>query len=335
MDAFTGTSMDEPIDMSLPCMSAMGCAKDIVEEVVDNVTEDVVDEIIEQVAPELPLVGLPGDGLGSCDRRPNSFVPGTPVLMANGTSKPIEDVKAGEYVLATDPETGVTGPRPVTMLITGNGTKNLVKLTIDIDGTRGTATDVLTATDEHPFWIPALREWLPAGQLQPGMWLQTSAGTHVQLTAVQKWTTTQRVHNLTVDELHTYHVVAVDQAILVHNDDPRNGGWYGGLQPAGDGKEINHIPPHSVNPFSHHMGSAIRMDKLDHRAVNSTGSSGAAKRWRQAQKDLIDSGDIRGAMQMDVDDIRSRYGSKYDDAIQEMYDSLDSNKAWRDYTSGC
>ncbi|WP_285780806.1 polymorphic toxin-type HINT domain-containing protein, partial [Microtetraspora sp. NBRC 13810] len=122
-----------------------------------------------------------------------------------------------DHVLATDPETGVTGSRPVTTLITGDGTKNLVKLTIDIDGTRGAATDVITATDEHPFWIPALREWLPAGQLQPGMWLQTSAGTHVQLTAVQKWTTTQRVHNLTVDELHTYYVLAGTTPVLVHN----------------------------------------------------------------------------------------------------------------------
>ncbi|WP_285780842.1 polymorphic toxin-type HINT domain-containing protein, partial [Microtetraspora sp. NBRC 13810] len=150
-------------------------------------------------------------------RRPNSFVPGTPVLMADGTSKPIEDVKVGDHVLATDPETGVTGPRPVTTLITGDGTKNLVKLTIDIDGTRGAATDFITATDEHPFWIPALREWLPAGQLQPGMWLQTSAGTHVQLTAVKKWTTTQRVHNLTVDDIHTYYVLAGATPVLVHN----------------------------------------------------------------------------------------------------------------------
>jgi hypothetical protein len=53
------------------------------------------------------------------------------------------------------------------------------------------------------------------------MWLQTSAGTHVQITAVKRWTARQRVHNLTVEELHTYHVVAGDQAILVHNTSPR------------------------------------------------------------------------------------------------------------------
>lgn len=51
----------------------------------------------------------------------NSFVPGTAVLLADGTAVPIEDVQLGDEVLATDPETGKTGPQPVTALITGDG----------------------------------------------------------------------------------------------------------------------------------------------------------------------------------------------------------------------
>ncbi|MFI7643439.1 polymorphic toxin-type HINT domain-containing protein [Nonomuraea sp. NPDC049400] len=153
----------------------------------------------------------------SCDP-PNSFVSGTRVLMADGSTKAIEDIKIGDRVIAVDPETGLTMAEPVTALITGEGTKRLVKITVDIDGNRGTTTDTITATDNHPFWAPALRKWLDAGQLQPGMWLQTSAGTYVQTVAVQAWTASTRVHNLTVGELHTYHVVAGDQAILVHND---------------------------------------------------------------------------------------------------------------------
>ncbi|GGO74851.1 hypothetical protein GCM10012289_48500 [Nonomuraea cavernae] len=156
----------------------------------------------------------------TCEPAPNSFVPGTKVLMADGTSKPIEEVKIGDEVLATDPTTGRTDPRPVTALIAGQGTKHLVKLMVDTDGDGGGTTGAITATDNHPFWVPALRLWLHAGQLKPGMWLQTSAGTYVQISAIQKWTTTQRVHNLTINEHHTYHVLAGDQAILVHNDDP-------------------------------------------------------------------------------------------------------------------
>jgi hypothetical protein len=76
------------------------------------------------------------------------------------------------------------------------------------------------------------------------------------------------------------------------------------------------------------------MDYADHRAVYSTGSSLESKAWRMRQKELIDGGDFRGAMQMDVDDIRSRFGNKYDEAITEMWMSLSQNKALREWASG-
>ncbi|MEV4289598.1 Hint domain-containing protein [Nonomuraea bangladeshensis] len=148
----------------------------------------------------------------------NSFVAGTRVLMANGETKPIEDVKIGDKVVAADPETGRTESRPVTALIEGEGVKRLVKITVD-DGTAGSmAAADLVATDNHPFWVPSQRQWIDAGQLQPGMWVQTSAGTFVQISAIEAWSAVEQVYNLTVDELHTYHVVAGHQAVLVHND---------------------------------------------------------------------------------------------------------------------
>ncbi|MGP3960719.1 polymorphic toxin-type HINT domain-containing protein [Nonomuraea sp. 3N208] len=147
----------------------------------------------------------------------NSFVSGTRILMADGSTKVIEDVKIGDEVTATDPRTGRTGAKPVTALIAGDGVKYIIKITMDVDGPRGTATDKVIATDNHPFWVPTLREWVDAGQLRPGMWLQTSAGTYVQIAATEARTAVQSVYNLTVDNLHTYHVLAGDQAILVHN----------------------------------------------------------------------------------------------------------------------
>jgi RHS repeat-associated protein len=56
----------------------------------------------------------------------NSFVPGTLVLMADGTSKPIEKLKLGDRVLATNPGTGKTSIQPVVATITGQGEKNLI-----------------------------------------------------------------------------------------------------------------------------------------------------------------------------------------------------------------
>ncbi|MFV0136079.1 ricin-type beta-trefoil lectin domain protein [Streptomyces sp. HMX87] len=158
-----------------------------------------------------------GGGGGSCPIN-NSFVPGTRVLMADGTTKPIEQVKAGDKVVATDPKTGERRVETVTAEIKGEGLKHLVKVTIDTDGPKGEKTSEITATDGHPFWVPSLGKWLDATDLKPGQWLRTSAGTHVQITAVKRWTSPgATVHNLTVGDVHTYFVAAGAAPVLVHN----------------------------------------------------------------------------------------------------------------------
>ncbi|MFF9662122.1 polymorphic toxin-type HINT domain-containing protein, partial [Streptomyces althioticus] len=82
----------------------------------------------------------------------------------------------------------------------------------------------VTATDGHPFWVPELGEWLDATDLQPGQWLRTSAGTHVQITAIERWTSLgATVHNLTVGNTHTYYVLAEATPVLVHNCPARGG----------------------------------------------------------------------------------------------------------------
>ncbi|MBK3577200.1 hypothetical protein JHN63_26050 [Streptomyces sp. MBT65] len=46
-------------------------------------------------------------------------------------------------------------------------------------------TATVTATDNHPFWVPAPGEWLDATDLNAGEWLQTSAGTRIQITRIR------------------------------------------------------------------------------------------------------------------------------------------------------
>jgi hypothetical protein len=159
-------------------------------------------------------------GLDRCLLPGNSFVGDTPVLLADGTSRPIRAVRVGDRVLAADPVTGVTGPRPVTATVTGTGHKRLVAVTVDTDGAAGGATATVTATDNHPFWVVDLARWVDAGKLAPGQWLRTSAGTYVQVTAVAARTGQATVHNLAVADLHTYHVLTGRVPVLVHNDDP-------------------------------------------------------------------------------------------------------------------
>ena len=147
----------------------------------------------------------------------NSFAPGTPVAMADGTEVPIEDVVVGDEVLATDPETGATTAKPVTALITGEGQKSLVTLTVDTDGAAGDATGTLVATAGHPFWVDDQGRWVDAGDLRPGDEVTTPAGADVPVVAVRAWTAHERVHNLTVAGVHTYYVAAGSVPVLVHN----------------------------------------------------------------------------------------------------------------------
>ncbi|MFV2216743.1 RHS repeat-associated core domain-containing protein [Actinomadura sp. LOL_016] len=190
------------------------------------------------------MVPGPGDVLALLRLRKaakacSSFVPETLVLMADGSRKHIEDVEIGDEVVATDPETGETSAEPVLATITTEGDKNLVQLTIDpanpstylatTDGPDksgslirvpdASKSGVLIATDSHPFWVAGdIDQWVEAAELEPGMWLRTSAGTYVQITAIEQWSTSgQRVHNLTISRLHTYYTVVDGRPVLVHN----------------------------------------------------------------------------------------------------------------------
>ncbi|SEE19035.1 RHS repeat-associated core domain-containing protein [Streptomyces sp. TLI_105] len=117
-------------------------------------------------------VGKPG-GKPGC----KCFLAGTQVLMADGSHRSIEDIRPGDEVTATDPETGQTGPRTVTRLIVtasdsdSDSDKEFVTPTVDTpEGPRN-----LTATAEHPFWSVSGHEWLPAEDLRPGTTLRSSA----------------------------------------------------------------------------------------------------------------------------------------------------------------
>ncbi|WP_285106190.1 polymorphic toxin-type HINT domain-containing protein [Promicromonospora sp. MEB111] len=147
----------------------------------------------------------------------NSFLPGTLVLLANGARKPIENVEPGDEVLAAGETTGdLAGSRLVTAHITGTGEKNLVTLTVvDAAGDK----QKIVATDGHPFWSPEKRMWVEAIDLRSGQWLKTSAGTWVQVVHVDIGREHATVHNLTVDQDHTFYVSSGvdDAAVLVHN----------------------------------------------------------------------------------------------------------------------
>lgn len=147
----------------------------------------------------------------------NSFVPGTMVVLADGDRVPIESVEVGDTVLATDPETGESVPREVVATIVGQGEKDLVAVTVDTDGDAGDETGVMVATDGHPFWAEEQDRWVEAEGLQSGDALRTPAGKRVEVVSTWAYTDTRTVHNLTINDLHTYHVSTAGTGLLTHN----------------------------------------------------------------------------------------------------------------------
>lgn len=137
--------------------------------------------------------------------------------MADGKSEPIEEVRVGQQVLATAPGNSHTGARTVSRVIVGDGEKHLVEVTVDTDGVAGNATGILTATGGHPFWVDNQYRWLDAKDLKKGDRLRTPAGELRDVVNTRAWTESHKVYNLSVDDLHTYYVLAGDTPVLVHN----------------------------------------------------------------------------------------------------------------------
>jgi len=73
-----------------------------------------------------------------------------------------------------------------------------------------------------------------------------------------------------------------------------------------------------MSPISTAKGPAIAMKTPHHQQTASWGNSRQARAFRADQAKHIANGNFRAAQQMDIDDIRAKFGSLYDGAIKQM-----------------
>lgn len=117
-----------------------------------------------------------------------------------------------------------------------------------------------------------------------------------------------------------------ERVSLNETDNPgKKGGRYLDVKQEGEGDkyEVHHIPADAASNLERGDGPAIKMEKEDHRRTASCGNSREAREYRARQAELIRQGKFREAVQMDIDDIRDKFGDKYDDAISEMMEYVD------------
>ncbi|MET4927145.1 Hint domain-containing protein [Streptomyces sp. PSRA5] len=157
----------------------------------------------------------PKDKPESCAVK-HSFLPGTPVLLADGRRIPIETVRTGQWVTVTEPSSGLTTARRVVRTITTHDDKDFTRLTV----LSGSGTAALTATDTHPFWLSDQRRWADAGDIRPGATFRTAAGGALRVLDVDRYTRQRTTYDLSVEGIHTYYVGVGAQEALVHNNDP-------------------------------------------------------------------------------------------------------------------
>ena len=165
------------------------------------------------------------------------FVAGTPVVMADGSRKPIEQVTVGEEVLAHNPATGSEEPRVVVEALVHE----------EVGTWRVSTSDggSVTTTATHPFLVED-GGWVAARDLRPGDRLHqatpgaggtpegrgtpgaaasdgapdvaASDGAPVTVVSVVPTGQEATVHNLHVAGLHSYYVVTTSGTpVAVHN----------------------------------------------------------------------------------------------------------------------
>ncbi|WP_233444713.1 polymorphic toxin-type HINT domain-containing protein [Streptacidiphilus albus] len=213
-------------------------------------------------APAKPSTGTSStDGSGSGDGASGaacSFAPTTPVLLASGKTEPIGSLKVGDKVESADPNTGKEEGGRTVQHVWINHDTDLLDVTVSIGHGH---TAVIHTTANHPFWDDTTHTWVRADHLKPGHKLASTDGQHptvanIKITpgAADRW-------NLTVQQLHTYYVVAGGVPILVHNSSTCNVGL--GYQKANVAKWANDMKfkhftsAEYIDSWNYHVSKAI------------------------------------------------------------------------------
>jgi len=134
------------------------------------------------------------------------------------TTKKIEDLEAGDLVVARDPKTGEVRHKRV--LRAFRRTSDHLRI-LEIDSASGEKQRIET-TDEHPFWVTG-RGFVNAGELQAGDKLDDTAGPNgafVVTSIREEHPDGVEVCNFEVEDFHTYFVRAGGTRgppLFVHN----------------------------------------------------------------------------------------------------------------------
>lgn len=141
----------------------------------------------------------PGSGGGLIDVIIPCFLAGTPILMADGSLKPIENVKVGDALIAFDEKTRTFKEDKVLKFFVHDTNKYLL------------INNYLKVTANHPVYHEG--KWMEIGKLKVGDNILNSKGEPEPILSVKEIRGETTVYNLEVNPYHTY----VAGGIVAHN----------------------------------------------------------------------------------------------------------------------
>ncbi|WP_268811525.1 polymorphic toxin-type HINT domain-containing protein [Mycolicibacterium houstonense] len=161
-----------------------------------------------------------------------SFTPDTLVLLADGTNRPISQLRVGDQVWSTDPASGRSGPQTVQAVLVNHDT-DLLDLTIT---NNAGASSVINTTSGHPFYSPNRADsattalaasttpanaygpgWIDAKDLRPGDALYPPNGAAAQVKSTSPVAGDADMWDLTIESTHTFYITTPAVSVLVHN----------------------------------------------------------------------------------------------------------------------
>jgi hypothetical protein len=170
--------------------------------------------VIQKSAPETPgdlgrKIDDSAADIGHC------FPAGTLVLMADGSSRPIELVRLGDRIMSDNPEDDLPAAARVVDAVYEGSTDRLVTLSFDEDGD-GSADLSFRDTREHPIWTFDAG-WVDAAELTPGDRVLDAQRKSMTVTSTSQVRVTCATWNLNVAGDHAFFVGDGMRWVLVHN----------------------------------------------------------------------------------------------------------------------
>jgi hypothetical protein len=145
--------------------------------------------------------------------------------MADGSTRPIEQIREGDLVLSRDRYTGATMAKRVTETSVREADELVA---VDLTDASGTIVETIRATPEHPVFVVG-QGFVPLGKVGIGSEIVTRAGPTAKVKAVKAFqaqsgkanksgqSSTTLVFNFTVEDQHTYFVGKTNGGVWVHN----------------------------------------------------------------------------------------------------------------------